>query len=405
MTTGFRFTGPGPASPARVPSAPLPAASSGTEVGEGFLAALGRVDPDAAPTRVVPAALPPAELARPMRVHPLLLGASLGIIPLVLYGAKQDGLALDPAVILGVFMAWGVFVILGFGVAWVAWRLSGRENAAASSAFGVLLIVAALGMFSEQARDARESAKRRRYEERVREHADRAGLRARQRLESGATVQHDAAETAAMVGTLDDAARELTGPAAGIARACARVLREIEAERADLDVALSRFLGAGGFDPATLRTPDAIAARLRLLADLEKATSDFHAFFAATPRRLRLLLSEEGVPRSMIDREVAGFERGARMDLVRESCAQERLLQGAGRAQLEILRAYFGYWQMGPGGVVEFDPAVPAAVVTRFNRQAEQLGRAAERQAQIQAEFFGAERPRTETANVPTIQG
>lgn len=402
MTTGFRFTGPGPNTP---PPRILSAEPSGTEVGEGLLAALGRANPDAEPTRVVPAPLPADALAGPMRVHPLLLMASLGIIPLVLYGAKQDGLSLDPAVILGVFMAWGVFVILGFGVAWAAWRLSGRQNAGASSAFGVLLIVAALGMFSEQARDARESAKRQRYEERVREHADRAGQRARQRLEAGAAVEHDAAETAAMVGTLDDAARELTGPAAGIARACAQVLREIEAERGDLDAALGRFLNAGGFDPATLRTPDSVAARLRLLDGLEKATGDFHAFFAATPARLRDLLKEEGVPRAMIEREVTGFERGARMDLVRESCAQERMLQSAGRAQLEILRSYFGYWQMGPGGVVEFDPAVPTTVVSRFNRQAEQLGRAAERQAEIQAEFFGAERPRTETANVPTIQG
>lgn len=399
MTTGFRFTGPGPITPQQ------PAPPPGGDAGEGLLAVLGRADADAAPTRIVPAATPPADAAGPMRVHPLLLGASLGIIPLVLYGARQDGLSLDPAVILGVFMAWGVFVIIGFGISWVAWRLGGRENAAASSAFGVLLIVVAMGMFSEHARDAREAAKRRRYEERVREHADRAGLRARQRIEAGSSFVHDPAETLAMVGTLDEAARDLTGPAAGIARACAQVLREIEAERADLDAALQRFLGAGGFDPSKLRTPDSVAARLRLLTELERSTGAFHEFFAGTPQRLRELLSEEGVPRAMIEREVAGFERGARMDLVRESCEQERLLQSAGRAQLEILQAYFGYWQLGPGGVVEFDPAVPASVVSRFNRQAEQLSRAAERQAQIQAEFFGAERPRSETVSVPTIQG
>lgn len=380
--------------------------SSQSPAGEDFLSDLTRSEP--APERRPPA---PGSLAPepPIRIHPLLLLASLGIIPLVLHGAWQDGMDLDAALILGVFMAWGVFVILGFGVAWVAWRLSGRQNAAASSAFGVLLIVLAVGMFSEQARDARENAKRRRYEEQIREHASRADARAREQIRTAGIVDHDPEQTRAMVGTLDDAARQLSGPAAGIARACAQVLREIEAERAKLDEALERFLSAGGFDPVTLATPDAISARLMLLSRLEAATDEFHEFFLASPQRLRELLAEQEVPKAMIEREVAGFVQGARMDLVKAVRVQEKRVQAAGRVQLEILRSYYGYWQpsidRGGGASVEFDPSVPASVITRFNRQARELTDAARRQAELQAEFFGVELPERQLAEVPTISG
>jgi hypothetical protein len=160
---------------------------------------------------------------------------------------------------------------------------------------------------------------------------------------------------------------------------------------------VNAFVGAGGYDPASLTTAEAIDARRAMVDELDAANSDFlttmNELKVRHPREIRALAAK-GVPRSEINAYLAGFEASTpNFELARQIRRTDTDLCRHGREYLAVLRENFGSWEVMPDGQIQFGESISDATMERFNTAAQGMATASQEQADLQRRQLEASGP------------
>jgi hypothetical protein len=160
---------------------------------------------------------------------------------------------------------------------------------------------------------------------------------------------------------------------------------EIAKLQASYQAQVASFVSAGGLDPAKLRTPADVDARLQQVAGLRDENLAVERGLLDIAQGLRARLIAQGVP----DSEAAALARTAQADLritpLVQACRLEDDAWAASDDLLGTLRGTLGHWHVRPDGDLEFDDSVSPATYQNYADAIERVKAAAHGQQDLAA--------------------
>jgi hypothetical protein len=184
-------------------------------------------------------------------------------------------------------------------------------------------------------------------------------------------------------------------PGSTIQRVAASHQVELEDTVARQREAATKFIEAGGIDPATMKSKEELTVRRRDAAEArvqtEKCETFLRGYLDMFERDLLAAgLAEENVAQAVLGARSSFPER----ELVGRMAATAETLTLADQI-LEIHERHWGEWEFDPEtSLVNFGDAVPDETVASYNELVESMGKAADREEEFSkrlAEIYGRE--------------
>ena len=221
----------------------------------------------------------------------------------------------------------------------------------------------------------------------VHDASEAARARASAQLAAGETVDVTA-EAARLRKSVDDAVAGASGNQAALLRATSKILGAMQDAAVQHHQVLQAYLDAGGIDPEGMTSSADVAARRRSLEDFCASNEELQLSLAGMPEEYGRLARAEGATEASAAAATEGFLVG----FPHESLLRMRKLDAgfcaSARAQLDILAAQAGRWQVDATHGLVFDETVSEAVVTTYNAATEEITRIGAEQETLQRKMI-----------------
>lgn len=246
--------------------------------------------------------------------------------------------------------------------------------------FGLLVLLGAVGFGVQRFGQQRQRSRAALQElERVQQQTLEEQRRALSESQDGVT---GASERLARSGSaLGDAARKVSGDDRKVLEAGQHLYVNLQPRLQTYEAAFGALRDAGLFEPKTLQSKEAIAARRDLLRALAAANEDLAAAYSGMVGAFRAELQAAGISALRAGVEVRSFEGAAHLPDQLQLREQDRQMTRAGDDLLDLLGREWGQWNVGADGRIVFRKQ---AALTRFQSASQRLVAAGQAQQQLQ---------------------